>query len=463
MTPLLLPVCLIAAVPGPAKPGAEATPPAVRVTLIDGSLRTQTVELVQLDAPARAGQPARCVFIDAAGARVTLTTADDPARFPLAIAPDDRTFTDPAAPEPPTAPPARLQPRQNAQVIELVDGQRLIGSLAAPPPSGPDSPPGDDQSLRWNHPRLGLQTIPLERVHALRLSAPATPGALRAVERQESLSGVPESDIVLLTNGDRLTGFVDRIGGPSGEVVVTPPPSPGSKPQPVHVSLAQAAYIALANPTVRPAGIVLWLSDGSVVATDRLGFDAAAGRVTLGALLSAPATPSPGASLDPGDVRAVALDASRLTPLASLGIARSAPTGDRRIAEPARIVPLSEGAPSPLGADDILLPGPMLVEWELPAGATRLAGWVTLDPSARSWGDCTVSFGVIEPGQSEPAATLARQSVSADQPVMPVNIDLPGLPGKARLRVTVDAGPSGPIQDRVWLRRMLIVSGPAPR
>lgn len=459
MTPLLL-VCLIAAVPGPAKPGAEASPPAVRVTLIDGSLGTQTVELVQLDAPARPGQPARCVFIDAAGARVTLTTADGPARFPLAIAPDDRTFADPAAPDPAPAPPTSPQPRRGVSVIELVDGQRLLGSLGAP---GPDGPPGDDQSLRWNHPRLGLQTIPLERVHALRLSAPATPEALRAVEQQESRSGVPESDMVLLTNGDRLTGFVDRIGGPSDEVVVTPAPSPGSKPQPVHVSLAQAAYIALANPMVRPAGIVLWLSDGSVVATDRLGFDAAADRVTLGALPSATATPSPGASLDPGDVRAVALDASRLTPLASLGIARSAPTGDRRIAEPARIVPLSEGAPSPLGADDILLPGPMLVEWELPAGATRLSGWVTLDPSARAWGDCTVSLGVIEPGQSEPTTTLARQGVSADQPVMPVNIDLPGLPGKARLRVTVDAGPSGPIQDRVWLRRMLIVSEPAAR
>ncbi len=480
MTPLLPLLCLIASTPGPTgRPPADASARTVHVTLIDGSLRAQTVELLRLEAPGSAGEPARCIFMDAAGAPVSVSSTDTPARFPLAIAPDGWTFTAPTeliAPGPtsatstPTPPLASSPPSQvghPVSVIELVDGQRLTGSLASPEEKEEAGAPGSDQSLRWNHPRLGVQEIPLERVRSLRLPAAATPGVRPAVADLESLSGVPDSDIVLLANGDRLTGFVDQIGGPSGEITVTPPPAPSVKPQPVRVPLKQTAYVVLANAAIRPTGIMLWLGDGSVVATDRLAFDAAAGRVTLAARAPSPAPtpppgpPSPGASLDLNDLRAIALDSSRLTALSSLGIAGFAPTGDRRIAEPPLVLPVAAGEPSPLGADDIVLPGPMSVEWKLPARASRLAGWITLEPSAWAWGDCTVTIALIEPGRDEPSEPLARRSVSAAQPIMPVNVELPGLREAARLRVTVDAGDSGPIQDRVRLRRMLIVSEPA--
>lgn len=464
---LLFPICLLAAVPGPATPAltarslAEANAQAVRVTLIDPSLRTRAVELAQLEAPARAGSPAQCIFVDDSGARNTITSADNAPRFPLAIAPEAWAVTDASNMPSPGAAPAPSAPPRAVSTLELVDGQRLTGSLSAPTGNaGPEA----DQSLRWNHPRLGVQSIPLERVHTLRLAAPATPEARLALARQAALPGTPDGDVVLLINGDRLTGFVDSIGGPSGEVVITPQSTPGAKPQSVHIALEQTAYIALANPLVRPAGIMLWLADGSVVTTDRFEFDAAAGRITLAAR-GAPASPvpAPGASLDLADLRAVALDAARLAPVSSLKLARFAPASGRRLAEPPQIVPASEGAPSPLGADDILLPGPMFVEWQLPARATRLAGWITLEPSAWSWGDCTITIGLLEPGRNEPSEALARQTISASQPIMPVNVELPAITGDVRVRITLDAGPSGPIQDRVRLRRMLVVTEPSPR
>jgi hypothetical protein len=461
---LLSALCLFPAMAGPATPAttaralAAAHAEAVRVTLIDPSLVARPVELVRVQTPARNGSPAQCIFLDAKGSRVTIDTT---AAFPIAIAPEGWIIADPGdLLSPRIATGAATAPTRStpAAWIDLNDGQRLVGVLAAP------AEDADTQSVRWTHPRLGVQTIPLDRVRRLMLDAP--PELREALARN---GGAPaqETDVVSLINGDRILGYVDALGADLTIAPEAPAGSPtgGGKPQPVHVALDQVAYASLANPAMRPSGVMLYLADGGVIAADRLDIDAAAGRVTLATRGHDQPPAGPGGSLELSDLRAVALDAARLTSLSSLKLAHHAPTGDRRIAEPPRFLPVlgGGGSLSPLNADDILLPGPMTAEWELPAGATRLAGWITLEPASWSWGDCTVTVTLVEPGRGDAGSPLAAQRLTGRQPIMPVNIQFSAASGSTtRVRISVEAGESGPILDRVRLRRMLVATSPEP-
>jgi len=103
-----------------------------------------------------------------------------------------------------------------------------------------------------------------------------------------------------------------------------------------------------------------------------------------------------------------------------------------------------------LGAPDIELPGPMSVTWTLPAGVTRVAGVAELPVSARAWGDCSV---VMFDGAG---AQVWTTRLSGDAPSAPFNIDLSGKDALT-LTVRVEAGANGPIEDRVLLRRVLLL------
>ena len=84
----------------------------------------------------------------------------------------------------------------------------------------------------------------------------------------------------------------------------------------------------------------------------------------------------------------------------------------------------------------------------------------SLDPAGAAWGDCDVRISVR--GLESQIRELARGRVNADSPVLPINVSLPGSAGVLRLEVLPGAG--GPIQDRIVLKRMLILSsGPGPR
>ena len=440
---------------------------AVRVTVIDGSLNARIVQLVQLEAavPQQGGRAStgQVITIDERGTRSTLPLGGGSGI--LAIAPSwwvlDETTSltaDSAVAARRATTPGAADPASSARV-QLTDGQRLIGHLGAPELDADR----DDQSIRWIHPQLGGLTLPLDRLRRVELliGAPGPGGTLAAA------GATSELDVVSLMNGDRVEGYVESItGGDDGAVAVsrgTPTPKGAAPAAPTTMAIAQVASINLGNPTERPRGLMLWLGDASVIAAQRIDIDAANARVTLNAQLPAApgsdAAPQSGpTSLDLADLRAVAFDAGRITPLSQLPLTAFAAQGGRRIAEPPRIRPVAgDGWPSPLGADDIELPGPMLAEWELPPGAVRLAGWVSLDPAAQIWGDCEVSLSVIG-GDSAAPRDLARQRISAAQPLMPVNVVLPGLPSGARLRVTVEPGERGPIQDRVNLRRMLVLT-----
>ena len=99
----------------------------------------------------------------------------------------------------------------------------------------------------------------------------------------------------------------------------------------------------------------------------------------------------------------------------------------------------------------------MTVEWVLPAGADRLAGWLVLPESCRDWGACRVTL-LFE------TTELFAQTLSASDSVVAFNVALPASLGKLspqRLKVIVESGERGPVQDQVLLRRVIIGVGPA--
>ncbi len=329
--------------------------------------------------------------------------------------------------------------RANLGILELVDGQRIIGSIDTASVTNPDT-------LIWTQRTIGSMKVDLERVRRVRMEGPAAI-VPATIDRNK--------DAVLLSNGDVLSGFIERIGegvsikpsGGGGDLVTT--------------LLTRVREIRLANPAKAPADAMLVLEGGSIVSVDLAslsGSPAPGGGLTVVGRALLVAEPQPTTL---GQMRALVAQARSITALASLPIVKQEPDSDRFFGKPVLIEP---DADAPLGLVDVELPGPMSVEWQLPAGGGgRIAGWLVLPESAREWGDCVVTLAMQSDGTDR--KELLSQRLRGEEPVCAINIALPAGAASAkapgpRLLVTVTAGSRGPIQNRVILRRMLVSSTP---
>lgn len=313
-------------------------------------------------------------------------------------------------------PPMLVESTGDATIF-LTDGRRFMGRPAA-------STSVDE--VAWNSVRFGLLTFDAESVRAVAVA-----------DRRPLPAG--ESDAVLLQNGDRLEGFVDQLADP---VLITVDGSQRSIP------FARVAAVTLANPAMPPAGPRLWLLGGDVVAATLASFKPGAMTFRRG---DAPL------ELAPGEVLAYAPDAATLVPLASIPIASQAASAGRRWTPPVRVSP---SFAEPLDLRPIELPGPMVVEWTLPPGATRLAFRAELPVAARLWGHCVLRVETIS---QVDVAPLATHTLNADSPQADINADLSSSAAWSSgvtLRLTLDEGDRGPIQDRVILHDALILTTP---
>ena len=362
--------------------------------LIDNRLRARTVRVVGLD-------DTTVSYIDAGG----LIRSEPFSEF-VALLPADGTV-----PPPPIV------------GLWLADGQRLAGDLR-----GGDAVEG---LVRWAHPALGVLDVSLEFLAVARL--------LRAGETtREPASTVPlDADAVVLTNGDLVTGFVQSIGA------TTKVETGGAVRE---VERERIARVHIANPPGLPSGSAVWLADGSIVVVGGI-HTGPTGVVRLHPALdkSAPAG-SEGSAVGVGreDLRlanivAVAFDAARIVPLSGI-----APAEQRAIGRD-WAAPLIAGGGDVLWAADLSMPGPMSVSWDVPAG--RL--WMTAELPADmwTWGDCelVVSVGGAEAKRTRLWAEHAAEDVVVD------------LPSAGRLTITLEPGRYGAIQDRVVLRRAVVV------
>ena len=299
-------------------------------------------------------------------------------------------------------------------VLRLVDGQSIPGVLS--------SEPVEPDRVRWAGRVGGLRSLPLERVASLQLRPVAMPVS----------DGT--SDVLLLTNGDRVEGFLASVG-PAVTIEA------GGKP--VTIESSRVAAASLANPAKPASGTWVWLASGAVcrVTAMTLAQDGR-GELTLEAGGGKPV------SVEAGEVRAAVFDASSLRTLAQAKHRVTSSDEDRSWVPPPLV-----GDPSLalLGAADIELPGPMTVTWSLP-DAVRIAGVVELPESSRLWGDCDVAIEAIASGRVLP---LWRHRLNEATPEASFNLELPGG-SDLEWRVRLEAGENGPIMDRVVLRRVLV-------
>lgn len=305
---------------------------------------------------------------------------------------------------------------------DLVDGQVLPGRVWA---AGSTS-----DALGWESRLWGHMSVPIEAVSVLTLR----PGGSGRRDGHRD-------DVVWFVNGDRAGGFV------SGISTIITLEADGKR---TDFPAERIAGIGFANPPVAPQGTWIWLYDGTVAAVSSL-------RVTRDnfAFVEA-AMPSmnrgPDAKLAADELRAIAFDAARMSPLASLPLSVASSQGRRWT--PAPIV--ADIRAAPLGAADIELPGPMVAEWALPKGAARVSALCELPPTCRVWGDCELFVELSIGGETRP---LWRSRINAGSPEVRFNVLLGGAGDGSRLRLRLDPGENGPIQDRLVIRRAVVLVG----
>jgi hypothetical protein len=368
----------------------------------------------------------------------------------------------------------------------LTDGQRLPGVLS------PVEAPAE--SLAWEHPRLGRVVVPLERVSEIELpdfaamrearSAAAAarenePGGREAPPRPRAeprpLAPPPadrSKDVVEFANGDRLTGLVEKVGS---EVVVsgtgTGSASPGGPAKSTSVAIANVRRMWLANPGAAPGGSMVWLTDGTVVAAKGLTINPGEPLRLgdwVGAGMPAASEGGVGQGAGPGgaapytveDIAAVAFSPKRLRALADLTIRSQEAAPGRKLVRGVRVSDdalRSRAMPAPLATRDVEIPGPMSVEFALPAGATRVSATIELPEASWTWGDCRVKVESLG-GTGAAGAVLLDAHLNSETPAAKLAGVIPA--GSSALRISVDAGERGPVQDRVLVRRGLVLLGP---
>ncbi len=382
--------------------GAQSAP---RI-LLDRDLRERTVTLTGLD-------------------NRTITYSDESGLLRTESVSEYVAVLAPAAPDVP----------EGTSMIWFTDGRRLTGSVR----------PAEGDALNWSHPVFGVVRVRLDDVRRLFL-ADAAPAAAKPEPPQGE-------DLIVLLNGDRLTGFVDSIGSPIVLEV-------GGQPR--EIPLDRVAEVRLANPIARARGMTVWLADGSAVGvasirTNRAGETRIVPRWNANAEDPRQPTESPedpGAAVPLADIIAVAFDAERLIPLASTPVRDQRPAAGRPWAES---ISTGDAASALLGAPDVILPGPMTVEWDLPASASRFGCTVELPSAMRTWGDCELVVSIV--GADGKSSEVFRRRLNADAPTASVNV---ALKGSSRLRIAVEAGEYGPIQDRLVLHRALVLVDRSP-
>lgn len=309
---------------------------------------------------------------------------------------------------------------------------------AAAPISG-DKPAAEiigevEDSIRWQHPTLGSLSFKLEQVR--RWSVDQQPWAPAAV---------PERDALLLANGDKLEGFVAGLLGNtknsrvelgvklepvSGDALLLPVQrlrtmllsgAPALPP-------AEASRLILADGTDLHAGTMLPLLGGKLK-THLLASTTADSVVRIDAPLLVGFAPS----------------ARTLIDLAATLAIESQPASPSKPTVMATRLPRTE--PADLLSGSIAMPGWCTAVMTVPADAKRIGMQVVVPESCRTYAECTLTVSLA-------GKVLTTRVMTAKDPVAELNIT---VSGGGELRITLADGPaaSGPVHDRVILRRLI--------
>lgn len=310
-------------------------------------------------------------------------------------------------------------------VLALATGEKVHGEAV-----WPEMP---SESFGWRSELLGQFAVKLDEVlgwHAEGVDMPL---------------GSAAGDVLRLANGDVLSGFLATVS--TGKISI----EVDKKARTVDPSVVVAA--SLSTPAKPGAGPMVFLNDGTALLID--GLAAGTGDAQSGAVLAATRR-GQSLSIRADTVVAYAADASALTSLSALSQPLMTPTGGRNWTPGIEVVDPT----APLGISDIVLPGPMEVTWTLPGKAGRIAASLELDPASRVWGDCvvtvTLTSGKGAAGSGGAGKDLLKARLNEDSPVASF---LAETVGGGSIKIKVDPGERGPVQDRVIIRRPMILLG----
>lgn len=337
------------------------------------------------------------------------------------------------APSIPTAPTASSPDADTSDglpgLLRLTDGQVVPGFIL----------PGEksSESVTWRSRRIGTFNIKLDRISSIALA--------------DSLALLPPAtkhDLLLLTNDDRMEGFVESIGP---EIAID---LNGSM---TNIPIDRLSAARLANPLAPGLQPLIFLSDGTILAASELTAPA----VPKGApspksttVLWSLASDSGTGVLDVASIDAVLFDPRVLIPLASLPIASSQGLDDRPWTPKPEIAPVET---APLGLASITISGPIQLEWKLPPGAKRFGAALELPPDARPWGN--VSILISTAGRDGKFREALKKDLTSDAPTADAAFD---LSGEGRLRLEVRGKTFSDVQARLRLLEPAILITPEP-
>ncbi len=300
--------------------------------------------------------------------------------------------------------------------VLLTDGQRLPGLPAV------SSVAGGQDAVAWVHPWLGRVDIPLDHVASITLDParmPLEPGG---------------ADTILLTNGDRLEGFIAGIGA---AVIIELDSNQLSDV--VEIPLDRVAAITFISAQRAPEGRRIWFDDTTVLDAIHLsvGDD---GYVRLSSALS-PAGAQP-IQRRLTDITAILFDTDAMLSLSGIEPSLVESTSLRYVVPEPRIL----AGEAPLGLASIEYRGPLIVRYALPVGCRRFAAQAVLPGCDHAWGDYEL---IIRDDDRE----VFRARLNADHPNETINVPLAGL----ELTIELTQGANGPIQDRLVLSRAMLL------
>lgn len=308
-------------------------------------------------------------------------------------------------------------------LLRLTDGQVFPGL-----PGASVGETSAEETLSWGSDALGALQIPIEDVRQVVLRA----GVVRAAGASKGAA-----DTVLLVNGDRVEGFIASVG------------DAWAVEREGRVTTIEASRIAggwFSNPPEASSGTWVWLTDGTAMSVHSIRVDEE-GKAQVAPDL----TPEGALQIGADQVRGVSFATQRLQPLARMEFATvpggGGGGGGGRLGTPVRV---GDPASAALFAADIEFPSPMRTSWTMPPNASRLIASAQMPPASRVWGDCEL---VLSRGGVE----LLRERMTGSSGVLEINLDLGS--GDGPLEITVEPGPDGPILDRVFLRRAMVIVG----
>ena len=322
--------------------------------------------------------------------------------------------------------------------VVLRDGQVIVGDWAG---GGGD---GESISVSFGDTEQ-MVMLPLDEIMSI------------AMRSKAAVPAVDEDDVLLLANGEKLTGFLEWMGAEALDFVV------GDADDPIKIPLERVAAVAVANKpkaaeakpgtlrVTRIDGTVLLMQDATLTDRDDGGSDLSG----LSALSIEPKVGvNPGASIDsPSPVRFPMSDVVGIEPLSKK---------TRLVSLSGRSLSVLDGGevfgvamkPSVTGDGAIKLHAPVKLGFDLPKGASRLAFTVEMDLDARV-PDARRSMAGCELIVYSGDTAVAKHTLTPDGPPKRINVPL----ASGDLRIALEPGINGPVLDRVILTQAeLLVS-----